>query len=129
MRISKYVEFKGFVKNHKDVEKILCKSAVAVAPYEDTSDNYTRYTDPGKPKLYLGCGLPVIITDVPQIARVIKLKKAGIITAYNSNSFAESIIKLLSNDELYNEYRENAIKLSKNYNTNTLIEAALNKTN
>ena len=129
LKIAKYVDFKGFVEDHEELEKILSKSALAVASYVDTPDNYTRYTDPGKVKLYLGCGLPVIMTDVPQIARVIKSKKAGIIADYNSNSFAESIIKLFSNDKLYNKYRENAIKLSKNYNTNTLIEKALNKTN
>jgi len=129
LRISKYVEFKGFVKNHKDVEKILCKSAVAVAPYEDTSDNYTRYTDPGKPKLYLGCGLPVVITDVPAIARVIQSQKAGLIVDYSKKSLTKALIMLLSDDALYKEYRKNAIKLSKNYDTNTLINRALLKTN
>ncbi len=128
LEISKYVEFKGFVKDHKEMEKILCKSAVALAPYEDTPDNYTRYTDPGKPKLYLGCGLPVVITDVPQIAGIIQSKKAGIIADYETHSFANAIIKLLSNKELYKKYRENAIKLSKNYDTNTLISEALDKT-
>jgi len=129
LKIAKYVDFKGFVKDHKEVEKILCKSAVAVAPYMDSPDNYTRYTDPGKPKLYLGCGLPVVITDVPQIAKVIQSKKAGLIADYETSSFANTIIKILSNNELYRKYRENAIELSKNYDTNTLIARAIDKTN
>lgn len=129
LKISKYVEFKGFVKDHKEVEKILCKSTVAVAPYVDSPDNYTRYTDPGKPKLYLGCGLPVVITNVPQIAREIKSKKAGLTVKYQTKSVADALIKLLSNDKLYLEYRKNAIELSKDYDTNSLIAKALGKTN
>lgn len=128
LKITNSVEFKGFVKDHKEVEKILCECAVAVAPYVDSPDNYTKYTDPGKPKLYLGCGLPVVITNVPQIASVIQSKKAGIATNYEVNNFSEALIKLLSDNNLYKEYRENAIKLSKNYNTNTLIARALDKT-
>ena len=127
LNISKFVEFKGFIKDHTEVEKILCKSAVALAPYVDSPDNYTRYTDPGKPKLYLGCGLPVVITDVPQIAGIIQSKKAGFIADYEVNSFANAIIKLLSDNKLYKKFRDNAIKLSKNYNTNNLIKKALDQ--
>lgn len=129
LKIHNHVEFMGFVKDQNELEKILCKSAIGVAPYADNLDNYTRYTDPGKPKLYLGCGLPVVITDVPQIARVIKSKKAGLIADYESNSFTKVLIRLLSNNKLFKEYRNNAISLSKDYDTNTLISKALLKTN
>ncbi|MEK7572841.1 MAG: glycosyltransferase [Patescibacteria group bacterium] len=129
LKINNHVIFEGFVKNHKDVENILARSAIGVAPYIPSPDNYTFYTDPGKPKLYLGCGLPVVITDVPAIARVIKSQKAGIIADYAAESFTKALVELLSNDALYKTYRENAIKLSKTYNTNTLIAEALDKTN
>lgn len=129
LKISKYVEFKGFVKNHMELEKILCKSQIAVAPYADTPNNYTRYTDPGKPKLYLGCGLPVVITNVPEISLEIQAKKAGIVVDYNMNSISKALVLLLTNDKLYKNYRENAIKLSKKYDTNTLIANALEKIN
>ena len=129
LKISKYVDFKGFVKNHTEVENILCKSAVGVATYEDTPDNYTMFTDPGKPKLYLGCGLPVVITGVPHVAKIIASKKAGLKVKYDKENVADAIIKLLSDDNLYKSYRENAINLSKKYNTNSLISEALDKTN
>lgn len=129
LKITKYVCFKGFIKDHKQVEKILCKSAIGVAPYLPVSDNYTFYTDPGKPKLYLGCGLPIVITDVPKIARIIQSKKAGLIVRYTTESVANALGKLLTNDKLYNEYRKNATQLSKSYDTNSLIANALKKTN
>ena len=129
LNIEKFVTFKGFVKDHKEVEKILCKSAVGLAPYVPTPDNFTIYADPGKVKLYVACGLPVVITDVPQIASVIDSKKAGMKVDYTVDSIAKALVQLLSNDTLYKEFRQNAIKLSKNYDMNTLIAKALDKTN
>lgn len=128
-KILNYVDFKGFVKDHKELENILCKSAIGIAPYVNSPDNYTMFTDPGKPKLYLGCGLPVVITNVPAIAGIIQSKKAGIVVDYNKENVAKALITLLSNDELYKKYRKNAIELSKDYNTNSLIANALDKTN
>lgn len=129
LKILNHVDFKGFVKNHSELENILCRSAIGIAPYVNSPDNYTMFTDPGKPKLYLGCGLPVVITDVPAIAREIKSKKAGLIVEYQTKSVADALIKLLSNDKIYLEYRKNAIELSKDYNTDSLIANALDKTN
>lgn len=128
LKISKYVKFKGFIKDYKIVEKILCKSAIGVAPYIPVPENYTFYTDPGKIKLYFGCGLPVVITDVPKIARIIQSKKAGLIVKYTAESMAKALNKLLTNNKFYNEYRKNAIQLSKRFNTNNLIANALKKT-
>ena len=128
LKLERHVEFKGFIKTHEGVEKILCQSAIGIAPYVDDPDNFTRYTDPGKPKLYLGTGLPVVITDVPAIARIIQQKKAGFITKYDSEDLAKKIIKLLSDDSLYKKYRSNALILSKDYDTNTLITKALRET-
>ena len=123
--VEKNVVFKGFVKSHKALEEILTASALGIAPYVDDPENYTRFTDPGKPKLYLGCGLPVVITQVPKIADEIHKKRAGIKVTYDSKSIADSIIKLISNDRIYEEFRRSAIDLSKKYDTNSLIASAL----
>lgn len=128
MKINKHVRFKGFIKDHKTVERILCRSAIGVAPYVPIPENYTFYTDPGKTKLYLGCGLPIIITGVPAIAQVIKSKKAGIVIDYSKKSLVKAFIMLLSNNRLYSEYRKNAIELSKTYDTNILIGKAISNT-
>ena len=129
LNINNHVIFKGFVDDHKQVNNILCKSAIGVAPYPPILNNYTFYTDPGKPKLYLGCGLPVVITDLPAIAHVIQSAHAGLIVDYTVNSIAEALVTLLSDDRLYNMFRKNAIELSKQYDTNSLISEAFGKIN
>lgn len=127
LKITDHVKFKGFVDSHKLVEKILCQSAIGVALYSPTPDNYTFYTDPGKPKLYIGCGLPIIITDVPKFAQVVQKRKAGIMVGYDVESLKNALIFLLTDDN-YKKYRSNAISLSKEYNTENLIKKALRKT-
>lgn len=127
LHIVNHVIFKGFIDNYKQVTNILCTSAIGVAPYPPKLNDYTYYTDPGKPKLYLGCGLPVIITDVPAIARIIHSARAGFIVEYSKQSISKALIMLLSDNHIYNEFRSNAIKLSKLYDTNHLISEAFRK--
>lgn len=125
LKIKQHVVFKGFIQKHEDVEKLLCKSAIGLAPYIQSQDNYTYYTDPGKPKLYMACGLPVIITDVPESAQMIGKEHAGICIPYSVKSFEKAMITLLTDNLIYKKYRENAIRLSKKYNTTSIIYQAI----
>lgn len=126
LKLEKYVKFLGFVEDHRKVEKILTKSSVSVATYTTEKENYAYYTDPGKPKLYLGCGLPVIITDVPKIAKKIGKNEAGIVVEYSKNDVSNALITLLTKDTVFAKMRENALLLSKQYDTDTLITKAFN---
>ena len=52
------------------------ESSVAVAPYAQTDETFTRYADPGKLKAYLAAGLPIVLTDVPPNARELERRRA-----------------------------------------------------
>jgi glycosyltransferase involved in cell wall biosynthesis len=129
LKIEQYLDWQGFVERHEDVEKLLCQSAIGLAPYIPSEESYTYFTDPGKPKLYLGCGLPVVITDFPASAQLIAEAKAGIIIDTTVKHIEEAVIKLLTDDKIYKEYRSNAIELSRNYDTDTLLANAIKQTN
>ncbi len=122
------VDFRGFVKDHRDIERVLCESAVGVAPYVPEEGTISFYTDPGKPKLYLGCGLPVVITRVPAIADEIEKEGAGIAIGFNGSEMANALIKLLTDDEFYSVCRQRAIELSKEYDTGNILAGVLEKT-
>ena len=128
LHVEKYINFLGFVEKHSAVERLLCTSAIGLAPYKPTPDSYTYFTDPGKPKLYLGCGLPVVITDVPAIAHVIQSHHAGMTVDYKVKSITKALLTLLTDESLYAKYRNNALELAKTYNTDSLIHKALDKT-
>ena len=119
------VLFLGFIEDHKQVEKELAKSSIAVATYIPTPENFTYFTDPGKIKSYLAAGLPVVLTNVPQNAKDLVIKKCGIITNYASTSIYEKIAELLSDESKLNRYSKNALEYANNFDWNKIFENAL----
>lgn len=118
LNIEKYVDFKGYVEDHEDIEDMLARCACGVALYDKDVDTWTRYSDPGKVKVYLATGLPVIITDVPHIARQIKDAKCGVVVEYKKDDLVNAILSLTNNEDLLKEYRENAIWFAKQFDWN-----------
>lgn len=115
------VEFKGHIKSHEDVEGILSQCAVGLAPYIQDERSFTYYADPGKPKVYLGCGLPAVITRFPLIAEEIEKEGAGIAIDYDAGQLKSALIRLLKDDAFYKLARENAIRLSERYEWNNIF--------
>lgn len=104
------VEFKGYIKDHRALEDVLTGCSIGIALYEPHPDSVTWYADSSKPKQYMACGLPIIITGVSQMAEVVKEKKIGIVVDYSKDDFVPAAVKLLTDDSLYFEYRKNAIE-------------------
>ena len=51
----------------------------------------------------------------------------GLVIKYNENALAEAVIKLLKDDKLYIESRENAINFASTLNWNKIFDNALFK--
>ena len=128
LNIKRNVRFTGFIKEHKDLEKIIASCGIALAPYVPDPNSFTFFSDVGKVKVYLACGLPVLITDVPEIAGDIRNNKAGIIFDYNRESFTKKISVLLDSDVEYYRYRHNAIELAKKLDWENVFESVINET-
>ncbi len=85
------------------------------------------YADPGKPEVYLGCGIPVIITKVPEVTFEISKREAGIAINYDSHELSNAINTLLNNDILYEKYRENARRFASEICWNVVFIQGLSK--
>jgi glycosyltransferase involved in cell wall biosynthesis len=118
------VVFYGFMSDRDKAKEILSRCAVSVAPYVPGVAYSIRYTDPAKVKEYIECGTPVIMTKVPELAGEIEEKKAGFAVKYSREEIAEAILKLLTDDELWHEYRENIRQLANNYDYEKLYNEA-----
>jgi len=122
--VSEKIEFLGYLVDHKKVEEILAKSTIGLATYKPSKDSFTYFADPGKIKTYLGAGLPVVVTDVPQIARLLDKKKSGVLTKYGNASIAESIVKLLGDMNVLGSYAGNATKYASRFDWERIFEQA-----
>lgn len=122
------IEFNGFIEDHAEVENRLAKCAVGIAPYVDDEKTYTRYTDPGKPKVYLSAGLPVIITKVPQVAYQIDQAKAGLAIDYDKEQLVRAVNTLLAPGNLLRIYRCNALEFARKFEWTKIFRRALRST-
>jgi glycosyltransferase involved in cell wall biosynthesis len=123
--LDNYFEVHGPIKNTDDVGKILFTCGIALAPYFSADKNsFSYYADSGKIKDYLGFGLPILVTNVPPIAKKLQMEDAGLLVNYDAHDIAEKIAKLISNDSVYNNLRRNAIKLGKEFSWDTILTKA-----
>jgi glycosyltransferase involved in cell wall biosynthesis len=125
--IADNVVFLGYIENHNEIEEIVARCRLGIAPYVPDPDSFTWYADPGKPKVYLGCGIPVVITKVPEVAFEISKRKVGIAINYNSHELCDAIIKLVNDDKLYEMYRANAVRFAYELNWDIVFTEAFSK--
>ncbi len=123
--ITENVTFKGFIGYGKEMIELILQGSVGLAPYKPVPGSFSYWSDPSKIKIYLGCGLPVITTNVTAFSKVIQEKGAGIVIDYKTDEFCKAVISLLGEVKTYNKYRERAIALSKNYQTKEILKKAL----
>lgn len=122
--LEKYVVFLGYIPDHNEVENRIAKAGIGIALYDKRYDNFSYYADPGKIKNYLGAGIPVIMTDVPYIARQIEKAECGFIIPYNKNKLADLLLHFFSDPNLMKTYRKNAVKFAKKYDWNRVFDNA-----
>ena len=125
--LDSHFELCGFIENIADVVGRLMKAGVSIAPYYPfDANNFTFFSDPGKVKVYLGCGLPVVLTDVPPIAKDIEKEGAGKIARYDAADFAKAVASILGNEE-YPKIRENARRLGERFDWTHVFTAAFER--
>jgi glycosyltransferase involved in cell wall biosynthesis len=122
--IDKNVEFLGFIKENREVDKLLQECKVGIAPYLLSKNSFKYYTDPGKIKTYLGAGLPIVMSDISNIAKVIRDRKAGIIINDKIDEIAQAVNSIFSNVREYDKLQKNAFALSKEYSWKNIFNKA-----
>jgi glycosyltransferase involved in cell wall biosynthesis len=111
---------------HAELFKKVPSYGVAFAPYLDAPGSYTWWCDPTKPKEYLACGLPLIITKVPWIwERVADRKKPlGLAIDYDKKQLVEAASKLLGDQAFYWRCRKNALDFAKGLSWDGIYDSA-----
>lgn len=127
LKVQKYVTFLGYIESFQELTSCLAKGSIGLAPFVPAPDSLSYYSDPSKIKLYLACGLPVITTKVATIAPIITKDNAGLVVDYDENKLAKAIDSLLKNRKKYELYKNGAIKLSKKYDIDYILENSFRK--
>jgi glycosyltransferase involved in cell wall biosynthesis len=125
--VNGHVEFHGFVTDHKDVERILARATIAVAPYVKDSESFTRFADPGKLKVYLAAGLPIVLTDVPPNAKELETAGAAILSDDKPEALAWAVERLLADENLWLAAHVAALEYAQQFDWNTVLGEGLAK--
>jgi glycosyltransferase involved in cell wall biosynthesis len=84
------------------------KAHLGVSLEKATNLNY-HYALPNKLFDYISCNLPVLTCDLPEIKKIVETYKIGItISSVDSETIANAIQDLLTNDDLMQNYIENS---------------------
>lgn len=125
--IDSLVHFHGFVEDYREVERILGGATIAVAPYEDQPDSFTRFADPGKLKGYLAAGLPIVLTDVPPNAQELSSEAGALVVPSTPEGIAAGIEDALSDAGEWSRRSALARDYSRRFDWNTVFEDALSR--
>jgi glycosyltransferase involved in cell wall biosynthesis len=125
MGLDDAVEFMGYVKDHREAERLLAECAFAVALFNPDLDDFSYYADPGKIKTFLAAGLPVIMTNVPWVAQEIDARRCGFVIPYDEASVTEAMLALLQDTGLLREYRANATAMARDHDYALIFSRAL----
>jgi glycosyltransferase involved in cell wall biosynthesis len=111
LKLEKNVKFLGLM-DHDSLFKFIPHHRIGMAPYINDANNYSWYADPTKPKEYLGCGLPLVITDVPWIAEEVAKRPMGVVCKYERASLAAACVKMLKDDDFYRLCLKNSLEFA-----------------
>lgn len=105
--------WRGYVSDRREILKCYLKASVSLAPYAPLENSVKRYGDVIKIREAIGCGLPVITTNVPPSHKEVLEKGLGEVIDYTPAALANAVIKLLSDDAYYFAVRRRVLLASK----------------
>lgn len=81
-----------------------------IALYPSKRDDYMDFCMPVKLFEYLSRAIPIVSTDCRETARFVEENKIGLVSEDNPQSFANMVEKLINDDKLLKEFKNNAKK-------------------
>jgi glycosyltransferase involved in cell wall biosynthesis len=122
--VARRVKFLGLV-NRQRLYGELSRSWVALATYQTDPANYTYYADPAKPKEYLACGVPVVITRVPWIAEPIAERPMGLAVEDTAEAVAAACRRLMQDRKFWQRCSAQALKFVEGLDWDAIFDAAV----
>jgi len=121
--LSTCVIFEGFVEDTSDLNNLMRGATIAVAPYRLDPGNFSQFADPGKLKMYIGAGLPIITTNVAPFAVELFQSGAATETLDEVESIAAAITQVLGNRGVWTSMRSSSVELGAKYSWRQIFSA------
>lgn len=123
--IDKFIEFRGPIYDQEVLAQELSSCRAGIATYLEEGNLRIYFADSTKPKLYLACGLPLIITKIAWIHEEVEKRKMGIVINYDKQQLTDAVVKLMTDDGLYLSCKRNAENFILGLDWNNIFDKAL----
>lgn len=123
--VEKHVNFIGFINTTTERERwltLLKESTVGLATYEDNETSYKRYSDVTKPKDYMSCGLPIIVTPIIPLSEDVEQHNLGRVVKDNTDDFIRGVTELLSDKKEREQIERNVKEFCKDMTWDNIFE-------
>lgn len=93
--------FHGYIAEQRQIDSILRKSVVALAPYDETPGSFTQFADPQKLKYYASNGVPTVLTNVAPAAKIMNSRGSAVLLSQSDgvNRWTNAVFNWLNNPE------------------------------
>jgi hypothetical protein len=71
--------YHGYIENQGQIDEILRRSVVAVAPKDESPGSFTQFAEPQKLKYYASNGVPTILTNIAPAAEQMENSRAAVL--------------------------------------------------
>jgi len=95
-----------------EFEELTRDCHIGLALYDLSPDNFTHYADPGKVKMYLEMGLPVVMTNISCTAQYVQRFGCGEVIRPSHNELAAALERI---ERDYHAYQEGVSKFSRHF--------------
>jgi glycosyltransferase involved in cell wall biosynthesis len=113
--LSERVQFKGRIAA-ENLRLLTAQASIGLSLEEDLGLNY-RYAAPNKLFDYIQAHIPVIVSNLPEMARIITDYQVGqVLQERQPELLAQLIRSILENGELYQQYKNNCQKAAQQLN-------------
>jgi glycosyltransferase involved in cell wall biosynthesis len=106
------ITWHGYVTDRRRILDAQLGAALALAPYAPLKTSVKRFGDVIKIREAIGCGLPIITTEVPPSHVEVRDKNLGRVIEYSPEALATAVTDLLSDPEHYFAVRANVVAAS-----------------
>lgn len=120
--LEELVVFPGLV-SREEVPKMLSESLIGIAPLRKLKT--LEYAVPTKAYEYMACGIPFVGSGEGEIRKLAELSGGGIISGNSPDSFAETILALLSDNKKMEEMGKQGRNYVENHYSRQQIAANL----
>ncbi len=119
--IEQHVSFLGQIRHGPELNRLVARAGAGVAPYVRRLHKHAAFGDPSKVKTYLGCGVPVLVTEVPWIAQEIRAYECGEVISERPDEIGQALVRVLGSAQTNQLLRDRARRLGATFDYNRIF--------